>query len=70
MTKERSRLEIMEDIMTTTFIDDADVFELMSLLESDEDIHGELVKAANDVSCCVIHLLRALFGKISKDFLV
>ena len=59
MTKERPRLEKMEDIVTPNFIDDADVVELISLLESDEDINGEFVKAANDVSCCFIHLFRA-----------
>ncbi len=44
----------MEDVVLPNFVDDSDVCELITLLESDEDIHGEFLKAADDVSVVLL----------------
>ena len=46
-----SKVRNMEDVVVVpNFVDDSDVLELISLLESDEDIQGEFLKVADDVS--------------------
>ncbi len=55
--------------MIPNFVDDSDVFELITLLESDEDIHGAFVKAADDVSV-LFFIFKTIIRKLSATFLV